>query len=291
MAVAVDGGRVRLRVPNPGRPLANGHRRYEAPWKEPKELTIYVIDNAGQLDESFPVVLDGTLGDADAIFDRLVAYLKALGAHEAELIIVLGDGAEWIWNRADVLAARLGVSPEKLIQIVDKYHAAQYLSETADLLQWNSDGEKKAWVEESKKLLIDGEALQLAEKIDVAFAAVDGTSPKGEDLKKEISDKTKPDRSSYFRDNAKRMEYKKFLSLAYPIGSGAIESGIRRVINLRLKGAGKFWLEENAEHMIRMRSYLKAGRFLDLFLWSLTTAASWWRAPTDLLGRDKFATP
>ena len=54
IVVAVDGGRIRVRIPKPGRPQANGHRRYDAPWVEPKELTIYTVDEAGRRDESFP---------------------------------------------------------------------------------------------------------------------------------------------------------------------------------------------------------------------------------------------
>ena len=58
-----------------------------------------------------------------------------------------------------------------------------------------------------------------------------------------------------------RMRYKQFESLGHPIGSGAIESAVRRVINLRMKGYGIFWIEDTAEGMIHLRSYLKAGRW------------------------------
>jgi hypothetical protein len=61
-----------------------------------------------------------------------------------------------------------------------------------------------------------------------------------------------------------------------PCGSGAVESTIRRVVNQRLKAPGTFWLEQNAEGMLLLRSYLKAGRFDDLIDWSLLSAASWW---------------
>ncbi len=46
-----------------------------------------------------------------------------------------------------------------------------------------------------------------------------------------------------------------------PIGSGAMESAIRRVVNLKLKGASIYWLQENAEAMFMLRSYFKAGRW------------------------------
>ena len=70
----------------------------------------------------------------------------------------------------------------------------------------------------------------------------------------------------YFRRNiaAGRMDYHRLAEAKWPIGSGAIESAIRRVINLRLKGAGIFWHEESAEAVLLLRSYYKAGRWKNL---------------------------
>jgi len=72
--------------------------------------------------------------------------------------------------------------------------------------------------------------------------------------------------------NKKRMNYKEVCELKLPIGSGAVESAIRRVINLRLKGASIYWLEEMAEAMLMLRSYYKAGRWntLKLFAFSVS---------------------
>ncbi len=80
----------------------------------------------------------------------------------------------------------------------------------------------------------------------------------------------------YFSGNKARMQYKAFEEAGIPRGSGAIESAIRRVVNQRLKGNAKFWKEANAESMLLLRSYLKAGRFDDLMRWSLLQAAPWW---------------
>ena len=49
--------------------------------------------------------------------------------------------------------------------------------------------------------------------------------------------------------------------MGIPIGSGTIESAIRRVINLRIKAPGQFWLLENAEKMIFLRSQVLTGRW------------------------------
>ncbi len=57
------------------------------------------------------------------------------------------------------------------------------------------------------------------------------------------------------------MDYAEMIRLNLPLGSGAMESAVRRVVNLRMKGAGIFWCEENAEAMLLLRSFYKAGRW------------------------------
>lgn len=57
------------------------------------------------------------------------------------------------------------------------------------------------------------------------------------------------------------MDYVTISNMGLPIGSGAMESAIRRVVNLRLKGASLYWLRDTAEAMLMLRSYYKAGRW------------------------------
>ena len=61
------------------------------------------------------------------------------------------------------------------------------------------------------------------------------------------------------------MDYSLSRTHNMPIGSGTIESAVRRVINLRVKSNATYWLRENAETMIRLRAWLKAGRAEELF--------------------------
>ncbi len=66
---------------------------------------------------------------------------------------------------------------------------------------------------------------------------------------------------SYFTKGQQsgRLNYSQVAARRLPIGSGAIESLIRQVVNLRLKGNGKFWLLENAEAMLHARCQWAAG--------------------------------
>src|SRR5207302_6184806 len=68
-----------------------------------------------------------------------------------------------------------------------------------------------------------------------------------------------------------RMDYARVAALKLPIGSGAIESAIRRVVNLRLKGPSIYWHETSAEAVLLLRSYYKAGRWNHLERQALTT--------------------
>jgi len=65
----------------------------------------------------------------------------------------------------------------------------------------------------------------------------------------------------YFIRNQTRLNFEDIKNEQLPIGSGAMESAIRRVVNLRLKGASTYWLKENAEGMLMLRSYFKSGRW------------------------------
>ena len=66
---------------------------------------------------------------------------------------------------------------------------------------------------------------------------------------------------AYFFKNRQRLGYKEMIDLKMPIGSGAIESAIRRVVNLRLKSPCIFWNEDTAEEVLLLRAYYKSGRW------------------------------
>lgn len=261
VVIATDGGRLRERLYKGGRRKANGHRSYDAPWREPKLLTIYLINSEAKVIHEFRPVIDGTMGDCDAIFLMMTGYLRALGVDQAKQLIIMGDGAKWIWERADDLAKNVGIDQDKVVEVVDYYHATERLNEIAAItVKWSKD-DKKKWIRRAEKLLYDGDTEQLAAHID--DLAVGRRAKKIRTL------------VPYFTRNHDRMQYRSLAARHIPRGSGAIESAMRRVINLRMKSNAKFWKEENAEGMILLRSYLKAGRFDDLVDWSIAAAAHW----------------
>lgn len=265
IVLSTDGGRVRLREGGKrGRKGKKGHRRYRTPWREPKLVTVYVIDAQGRRDRSVPVLYDGTLQDADAVFAILAAELKLRGAARAQEIIVVADGARWIWNRVDDLARELGFAPQKIVKVADFYHAVEHLAAVAELCAGLTDVEKKRWVKRMRSHLKRG-------RIDTVIEAIRSKKNKRGRNAGGIGTELR-----YFEDRRDLMCYDDFAKRGIPLGSGAMESAIRRVVNLRLKGAAIFWRKENAERMLHLRCYLKAGRWDELMRRVL------YRAPTSL---------
>ncbi len=112
--------------------------------------------------------------------------------------------------------------------------------------KWKSS-DKKSWVKKYRKLLLNG-------KTDEVIEAIHHLCKRRriKNLRRELN---------CFIRNQKRMRYDKVAEEGLPVGSGAMESAIRRVVNLRLKGAAIFWLRETAEAMLMIRSYYKVGRW------------------------------
>lgn len=248
IAIAMDGGRIRLRETNSrGRRRKSGRRGFKAEWREPKLLVIYELDENGRRKAGGLLRYEATLGDADRICDLLVGLLKELGAQEADEWVLLGDGAPWLWNRFGELAKTLAYDPAKVTQILDYYHAVEHLQSIADAVKGWKSAERRSWMHLNKKLLQKGDTDSLLVNCELLC--------KGRNAKKIRK------LLGYFRDHTRRMQYAKFKARRLPIGSGAVESGIRRVVNLRLKGNGIFWTRATAEGVLHLRAQLLSGRW------------------------------
>jgi len=248
VVVSADGGRVRIREGGDrGRRNSKGGRCFHTPWREPKLVTAYVVDDQGHKVRSVAPLIDATMGDADAAFGLLIAELLLRGAAEARELIVVGDGATWIWDRVDALAHALDLPPEKVVRVADFYHAVEHLTEAAESRADWDDATRKRWVRRRRRLLKKG-------KFDEVLAAVQAL--RGRRNRRKIDTE-----SAYFEERRDLMRYGEFADRGIPMGSGAVESAIRRVINLRLKGPAMFWKRESAQAMLHLRAYLKAGRW------------------------------
>lgn len=247
VVISTDGGRLRIRKNKRGPKTKKGRRRFSTKWREPKLLIIYTVNKNGEKDSSFLPFIEGTMKGPDAIFGLIKFYLSQLEIIKASKILFIADGARWIWNRVPELAKSLGIALEQFYSLIDFYHAVEHLVKIADLRKGWKKSERNAWVKKHRRQLLHG-------KIKEVIASICKVC-RGRKSKKLRSEK------NYFVRNQKRMQYDLISKMGLPIGSGAMESAIRRVVNLRLKGASMYWLEETAEAMLLLRSFYKSGRW------------------------------
>ena len=238
---------VRRRVA--GRPKKGGRKRFVTEWREPKVMTIYVVDDEGNRDKSISCVTDGTLGNADEAFELLLYHLRRLGAHRAKELVFLGDGAKWIWSRTGALRDELGLPAERFTEIVDYFHVIERLAELVGSRKGWSQAERSVWLEKRKKELMSGD-VESAEKAAVSIARASQSKEETE--------------AAYWSRNRERLRYGSHRKAGRPIGSGAVESAVRRVVNLRMKGASIAWTEEHAEGILHLRAHAKSGRWREI---------------------------
>jgi len=149
-------------------------------------------------------------------------YLEAWnqGWSRAEKKVVMGDGAEWIWNVADQHFPGA-------MQIVDLYHARQHLWELARKLHPNDQILQNRWMMIHQDLLDNCKI----KKLVASLLSIETSSP-------ELTNKLRTE-ADYFRNNARRMRYPKFRAQGLFVGSGVIEAGCRTVVGERLKCSGE----------------------------------------------------
>jgi len=247
VVISSDGGRLRLREPKRGPQTKKGRRRYTGAWREPKVLIVYVVDAEGKQESRFAPFIDATLQGPDAVFALLRAYLQRLKITQADHVLFIADGAPWIWKRVPLLVQALGLAAEQVHQLLDFYHAVQRLGQVAALRKDWSAKARTRWRTHQRHLLMRGE-------VDQVITAV-------RDLCRGRNSKAIRKHREYFTKNQHRMAYAQLMAMKLPIGSGAIESAVRRVVNLRLKGPSLFWCRASAEAILLLRSYYKAGRW------------------------------
>jgi hypothetical protein len=256
VVLSCDGGRLRLRKDRKAK-TKKGRQRYSTSWREPKLLMIYVVkqeQGVVKLDQSLAPVLDGTLKGPETLFALFRYYLEQLQVQQADRVLFVADGATWIWKRVGALLRSLRIDESKRYELVDFYHALQHLNSAADLSgAFVGEKAKQQWLKVQSKRLLAGQVATVLK--DLEQLALEQPSKK---LQTEVG---------YFvkhGQQCKRMEYGRMKELGLPLGSGAIESAMRRVVNLRLKGATIFWHKESAEAVLLLRCFAKTNRFQDL---------------------------
>ena len=256
--LSVDGGRVRTRVKKKGRKTKKKRHNFKTKWREPRIIVIDILSEDGSCDSLRLPLYDVLIKDADTVFYVLIGYMRLLGAKYAETIEFISDGAEWIWDRVDRLRTEAEISESKLILVLDFYHACEHMNEGLDLCENLSKKER------SKKYK------DLKEKLK---RSPDGVNEIIQELEEMVAESKKEEMEGiirYFKVHENHMKYALFLEKKISIGSGVVESAVRRVINLRFKGNGSLWKQKIAEGLMHLRAFFKTGRWKELILRVIT---------------------
>jgi hypothetical protein len=185
-----------------------------------------------------------TLGDVTAFAPLVAAQAHACGHHWAQELIVLADGAAWIWNLA---AAQFPTA----IQIVDFFHASEHLWEVARACGAGEEATKE-WVHARQAEL-------KTDQLDAVLSAIDAWEPTTD-----AGQEVQATERHYFVANRERMQYGTFLKRGYHIGSGVIEAACKQVVGSRLDQVGMHWSAEAGEAIVTLRGALRSTRPPDL---------------------------
>lgn len=172
-------------------------------------------------------------------FDWLLYQLAVQGGlQQAQQVVVLGDGAPWIWN----LAAEHFPGA---VQIVDLYHAKEHVWDVAHAVFGGATAAATAWATPACSLLEDGRIIDLVS----AIAALPAIPPEPGQAR------SIPERAlDYFTTNAERMRYPVFRAQGMQIGSGIAEAACKTIVSTRAKRSGMRWTPEGLDALLPLRT-------------------------------------
>jgi len=161
-------------------------------------------------------------------------------AERAKRLVVLGDGAVWIWNLADLHFPGA-------VQIVDWYHALERLWSVAHAVWGEEHPGAPRWMGQVRKLLRNGQ-------VERIIARLRDLPARSKDARNAVREAV-----GYFQRNAERMRYRRFRRQGLFIGSGVVESGCKHIVGQRLKGSGMRWSLEGLRDILSLRLALLYG--------------------------------
>ncbi len=168
----------------------------------------------------------------------LYALAQQSGLSRAKQVVVLGDGAPWIWK---LVAEHFPGA----VQIVDLYHAQQHVWEVAHAVFERSSQDACIWTKQACTLLVHGKI----EELVAAIGKLPTISPApGEN-------RSVPEKAvDYFTTHAERMRYPSFRAQGMHVGSGIAEAACKTVVDTRAKRAGMRWTPDGLDAVLPLRT-------------------------------------
>jgi hypothetical protein len=244
-------------------------------WHWVYMATVFRLDHRGQTEGKRAVLTQrgyaATRLGVEALSAQLYREALARGLGQAQLVLVIADGALWIWNLAK---DRFPEARQRL----DLFHAEEHLWAVAHDLYGRGTPEAQAWVAPLLQQIRDDQTLAV-------MASLAELKPR----LLEAQQKKIQTQIEYFEHNAHRMKYQEILEAReacekgnateeqkqlanHPVGSGAIESACRQY-QCRFKRTGQFWTTAGDEALMCLETLWRNGRWEELYPHARSAAA------------------
>ena len=227
--------RLSLQVDGPRYPTREPRQSADAQgYREAKAVRAFsgsdVAEVSKERPESLHKILRAQITDSEA-FHEIVStvYHQVRGARAAE-VVVLADGARWIWTLVDDLLPHA-------IQILDFSHAKHSLWVASKILYGEGSAFVAPWVKEQEALLLEDKGEQVLAHLRHFF-----------DLRPALAPIL-----HYFPQNAGRLRYGTYRQRGYCMGSGAVESAGKQLAAARVKGPGRRWKVTDLNLLLTLR--------------------------------------
>lgn len=225
-----------------GQPPSRWHWVYGA--------TVFRLDQRGETDAGRPVISQRgwvmTRRGVDGLRELLWGEAVRRGLLQAKQVLVVADGAVWIWK---LVEDRFG----RAEQLLDWYHASQHLWAVANALHGEGTKQARDWVEPLLARLREGQPAKVIRRLEqIEFKCKTATT------------QTVAREREYFKTHQGRMDYKKAAAQGWPLGSGAMESSCRQY-QCRFKRTGQFWSETGDEALLALHDAWRNRRWRKLF--------------------------
>lgn len=218
--------------------MDGAHAHIDDSWHEVKVGAIFEgrPDEQGS-DEAQGAVYVAAQEPAAQFGSRLYMAAAQAGVQVAKETVVLGDGAEWIWNLA-------GDHYQGATQILDLWHACEHIHALARAYYGEATQQGTRWAQEHCRSLKQSGP-------DKLLRSLRRMKPKTEEQREAVRLET-----GYFTRNRQRMRYPEFRRRGMMVGSGPVEAGCKIVVGQRLKGAGMRWGAKGADACLAVRTAL-----------------------------------
>ena len=222
-------------------------------WHEARVVASFAYDVSpgGSEPERSRVAYSARVEDSEATGRRMAAEARRRGAERASRLVVIGDGADWIWNQAQEHFPQA-------IEIVDWYHAVEHLWDVANTLFGQGSNTARAWAKARKEELWQGDVDAVLQAMRTLFWQKRGSDGS---FRNSESEHVLQTNMSYFSTHRKRMNYARFRREQLPMGSGVIESACKHFVAQRCKRSGMKWKTPGLHAVLELRAALLSNQW------------------------------